>query len=132
MRHPHEQNGDGFVQAGDFIYSSSAPWMGDRPANPSGLLASVNQGATGLSTATGSTVTVTSGGITIDLLFDTAAMAAPASFRAGIVQAATILAGTITDKITVNLIIDYSGPAVALRPVPIAAITKATRPSEPT
>jgi len=30
-------------------------------------------------------------------------------FPAGIQQAATILAGTISDKITVNLIIDYSG-----------------------
>src|SRR6266436_2403304 len=51
----------------------------------------------------------TSGGITINLLFDAAAMAAPASFRAGIEQAAGILAATISDKITVNLIIDYSG-----------------------
>jgi Ca2+-binding RTX toxin-like protein len=47
--------------------------------------------------------------MTIDLLFDAAAMAAPASFRAGIEQAAMILAGTISDKITVNLSIDYSG-----------------------
>ena len=52
---------------------------------------------------------VTSGGLTIDLLFDAAAMAAPASFRAAIVQAATMMSATITDKITVSLEIDYRG-----------------------
>ncbi|WP_291575921.1 NF038122 family metalloprotease [Bradyrhizobium sp.] len=108
MRHPYEQGSDFSVQAGE-IYSTSAPWMAGRPGNPSGQLASVNGGSTGISTSSGSTVTVTSGGITINLLFDDAAMAAPASFRAGIIEAATILAGTITDKITVNIIIDYSG-----------------------
>ena len=41
--------------------------------------------------------------------FDAAAMAAPASFRAGIEQAASILSATITNKITVNINIDYSG-----------------------
>src|ERR1019366_453970 len=51
----------------------------------------------------------TSGGITIDLIFDAAATAAPASFRAGIDQAASTLAATITNKITVNIDIDYSG-----------------------
>src|SRR6266566_1352112 len=49
------------------------------------------------------------GGITINLLFDAAAMAAPASFRAGIEQAAAILSATITNQITVNINIDYSG-----------------------
>src|SRR5260370_27558679 len=34
---------------------------------------------------------MTAGGITINLLFDAAAMAAPASFRAGIQQAASLL-----------------------------------------
>jgi VCBS repeat-containing protein len=59
----------------------------------------------------GSVVAVTSGGggITINLMFDAAAMAAPASFRAGIQQAASILSATITNKITVNINIDYSG-----------------------
>ncbi len=52
---------------------------------------------------------LTSGGITINLLFDAAAMAAPASFRAGIQQAASILTAAISDKITVNIKIDYSG-----------------------
>jgi serralysin len=54
-------------------------------------------------------VATTSGGITINLLFDAAAMAAPASFRAGIRQAASLLTGAISDKITVNIKIDYSG-----------------------
>ena len=52
---------------------------------------------------------MTSGGITINLLFDAAAMAAPASFRAGIQQAASLLTAAISDKITVNIKIDYSG-----------------------
>src|SRR4030088_1545051 len=58
---------------------------------------------------TTSVVAMTSGGITINLLFDAAAMAAPASFRAGIQQAASILTAAISDKITVNVKIDYSG-----------------------
>ena len=52
---------------------------------------------------------VTSGGITINLLFDAAAMAAPASFRSGVQQAVSILGASISDPITVNLKIDYSG-----------------------
>jgi len=52
---------------------------------------------------------MTSGGITINLLFDAAAMAAPASFRAGIQQAASLLTAAISDQITVNIKIDYSG-----------------------
>ena len=59
---------------------------------------------------TGSVVAETSSsGFTINLIFDAAAMAAPASFRAGIEQAASILSATITNKITVNIGIDYSG-----------------------
>ena len=57
----------------------------------------------------GSVVAETSGGLVINLLFDAAAMAAPLSFRQGIEQAAAILSGAISDKITVNLNIDYSG-----------------------
>jgi len=56
----------------------------------------------------GSVVALTSGGITINLIFDAAAMAAPASFRAGIQQAASMLTASISDQITVNLKIDYS------------------------
>ncbi len=51
---------------------------------------------------------MTAGGITINLLFDAAAMAAPASFRAGIQQAASLLTASISDRITVNIKIDYS------------------------
>lgn len=54
-------------------------------------------------------VPITAGGMTINLLFDAAAMAAPAAFRTGIEQAALQLAQIIKDKITVNLTIDYSG-----------------------
>ncbi|WP_316228864.1 NF038122 family metalloprotease [Bradyrhizobium sp. SZCCHNR1070] len=57
----------------------------------------------------GSVVAVTTGGLTINLLFDAAAMAAPAAFRAGIQQAAAILSSAISDHITINLKIDYSG-----------------------
>ena len=71
----------------------------------SGSQTSGSQSGTG-----SSVVAVTSGGITIDLIFDAAAMAAPASFRTGIEQAASlILAAAISDKITVNINIDYSG-----------------------
>src|SRR5271154_5901085 len=48
-------------------------------------------------------------GLTIDLVFDAAAAAAPIAFQQGIEQAAMMLAQTITDKITVNIGIDYSG-----------------------
>jgi serralysin len=69
----------------------------------------LHQDAVAQATVAGSTVAVTMGGITINLLFDAAAMAAPASFRAGVVQAATLLSASITDRITVNLNIDYAG-----------------------
>ena len=70
-------------------------------------MAAVSGSGTG---GTGSAVAETSSsGFTINLIFDAAAMAAPASFRAGIEQAAAILSATITNKITVNLDIDYSG-----------------------
>lgn len=65
-------------------------------------------GATGGSTS-GSVMSVTSGGITINLVLDAAAQAAPASFKNGLQQAVSILAANITDKITVNINIDYSG-----------------------
>jgi serralysin len=54
-------------------------------------------------------VAQTSGGITFNLLFDAAAMAAPQSFRTAIQQAASLLGAAISDKITVNIKIDYSG-----------------------
>jgi Ca2+-binding RTX toxin-like protein len=114
MKHHFGHEEDFFDNAGATIYANFAPWMAGRAGNPSGMLPiafAANQGTapTAGSNLAGSTVSVTTGGITINLLFDAAAMAAPANFRAGIVQAATILAGTISDKITVNLVIDYSG-----------------------
>ncbi|SFI49069.1 NF038122 family metalloprotease [Bradyrhizobium sp. Gha] len=60
-------------------------------------------------TTPGSVVSVTTGGITINLILDAAAQAAPASFKNGLQQAVAILAANITDKITVNINIDYSG-----------------------
>lgn len=72
-------------------------------------IAALANGSTDASATPGSQVAVTSGGITINLLFDNAAMAAPASFRSGIQQAVAILASKITDKITVNIKIDESG-----------------------
>src|SRR5260370_19289817 len=57
----------------------------------------------------GNVVTITSGGITFNLTYDTPAMAVSSSFRATIEQAASLLSSTISDKITVNLNIDISG-----------------------
>ncbi|WP_051383257.1 NF038122 family metalloprotease [Bradyrhizobium sp. WSM3983] len=68
-----------------------------------------SDGSTAITGSSGSVVAVTSNGFTINLIFDAAAMAAPASFRSGIQQAAAILASDLKDKITVNLKIDYSG-----------------------
>jgi hypothetical protein len=80
------------------------------PSAPTPALSNEAVEAEGAQAGPVSLVAETSGGgITINLLFDAAAMAAPASFRAGIEQAASILASTITNKITVNLKIDYSG-----------------------
>ncbi len=90
-----------YTVAGDTIYGTYIP----SDTSSSGG----SSGGSAPGTGPGSVVAETSGGITINLLFDAAAMAAPASFRAGIAQAAAILASTISDKITVNLNIDYSG-----------------------
>src|SRR5215813_874281 len=51
----------------------------------------------------------TSAGLTINLLFDAAAMAAPQSFRDGVTQAMQLICAVVTDHITLNLSIDYSG-----------------------
>src|SRR6266478_2666620 len=51
-------------------------------------------------------VAVTSGGITFNLTFDSAA---PSIFRAGIMQAASLLTAALSDQITVNLSIHYTG-----------------------
>jgi hypothetical protein len=49
------------------------------------------------------------GGMTFHLIYDSAADAAPASFRAGVEAAAKLLSQSIQNQITVNLKIDYSG-----------------------
>src|SRR5713226_4972064 len=120
VRDLHAPFDDGiFSTFGDEIYASFIPSAGNQGGNsvvntvlglsPTPSFWSQGTSSTSTQTVPNSVVTVTSGGITINLLFDAAAMAAPASFRAGIQQAASILAGTISDKITVNLTIDYSG-----------------------
>ncbi len=50
-----------------------------------------------------------SAGLTINLIFDAAAMAAPQSFRDGITAAMQQICAVVTDKITINIQIDYSG-----------------------
>src|SRR2546429_9196045 len=101
---PYVSDDSDFSTSGDAIFASLALWLGDDSGSSQS-----GGGSTSGQNEPNSGVAVTSGGITINLLFDAAAMAAPASFRAGIQQAAGILAGTISDKITVNLVIDYSG-----------------------
>jgi hypothetical protein len=91
-------------------FQTSADGLGgNSPTPPTPALSNEAIEAEAAQAGPTSTVVVTSGGITFDLIFDAAATAAPASFRAGIEQAASILAATITNKITVNLEIDYSG-----------------------
>jgi FG-GAP-like repeat/Calx-beta domain len=106
---------DDFNAVGDEIFATFSPWASwlsdGNPFAPSAMpaLSAAAGGSASVVDDPGSTVAVTSGGITINLIFDAAAMAAPASFRAGIQQAVAILASAISDKITVNLKIDYSG-----------------------
>src|SRR5258708_5931448 len=111
---------DSFLDsAGARIYTRFLPSAGNRGRDPSAstrvdipappALTSEAVQAESAQSGTPTLVAATSGGITINLLFDAAAMAAPASFRAGIQQAASILTGAISDKITVNIKIDYSG-----------------------
>ncbi len=82
----------------------SAPVLPDESAEAMAAVSGSGSGGPGSVVAEAS-----SSGFTINLIFDAAAMAAPAGFRAGIEQAAAILSATITNKITVNLNIDYSG-----------------------
>ena len=96
--------------SGGGIFSNQAPPTPISPVLPDesveAMAAVSGSGAGG----TGSVVAETSSsGFSINLVFDAAAMAAPASFRTGIEQAAAILSETITNKITVNIDIDYSG-----------------------
>src|SRR5260370_24618811 len=116
---PHDPSDDPiFSVAGDAIYASFIPSAGNgggMQISPTSLFSSTGTTTTATQVVSGSTVAVNSGGITIDLLFDAAAMAAPARFRARIQQAASILGASIFDKITVNIQIDYSGTVAAAR-----------------
>ncbi|MEH2487076.1 NF038122 family metalloprotease [Bradyrhizobium sp. AZCC 2230] len=71
---------------------------------PAGSGATISNASTA-----GAVISATSAGIRINLILDAAAQAAPASFKNGLQQAAAILAASITDQITVNINIDYSG-----------------------
>jgi hypothetical protein len=107
--------GDGLSDAAEAFYflPSQATGAGPLAPPPAPLPTEAIEAQTAIAQSgpggPGSVVAETAGGITINLLFDAAAMAAPASFRAGIQQAAAILAANISDKITVNLQIDYRG-----------------------
>jgi len=116
LQAPQTPSGDDdFNVAGGEIFATFSPWaswLSDGSPfapTPTTLLPAVGDGSAGTQGNPDSTVAVTSGGITINLIFDTAAMAAPASFRAGIQQAVAIMTAAISDKITVNIKIDYSG-----------------------
>ena len=105
---------DDFNVVGDEIFATFSPWASwlsdGNPFAPSAIPALATQAGSAATLGDpGSAVAVTSGGITINLIFDAAALAAPASFRAGIQEAVAILAAAISDKITVNIKIDYSG-----------------------
>jgi serralysin len=111
---------DGFLNAaGDEVYTNFFHRAGNSRGSPPASIpveilappALTSEAVLSSSAQSGPTsaLAMTTGGITINLLFDAAAMAAPASFRAGIQQAASILTATISDKITVNIKIDYSG-----------------------
>src|SRR6201991_14819 len=111
---PDQQDDDDFNVIGGEIFASFSPWaswLGDgNPFAPTAIPSlSTEAGGTASLGDPSAFVPVTSGGITINLIYDAAALAAPSSFRAGIQQAVAILAAAISDKITVNIKIDYSG-----------------------
>src|SRR4051795_2784756 len=113
---PSQGEDEDFNAVGGEIFATFSPWASwlndGNPFAPLAmpmLSAAVTGSASTTSIDPGSAVAVTSGGITINLLYDAAALAAPASFRAGIEQAVSILTAAISDKITVNFKIDYSG-----------------------
>ena len=96
--------GPGGISHGPAALTPVAPVPPDESVQATAAVSASGSGGPGSVVAETST-----GGFTINLIFDVAAMAAPASFRTGIEQAAAILSESITDKITVNLNIDYSG-----------------------
>src|SRR6266850_1236933 len=109
-----DSSDDDFSVSGGEIFATFSPWASwlsdGNPFAPTAIpVLSAAAGGSAALGDPGSMVAVTSGGITINLIFSAAALAAPASFRAGIQQAVSILAAAISDKITVNIKIDYSG-----------------------
>src|SRR5260221_2975354 len=126
---PQDPSDSFFLGAGDDVdpifLASAANFGGNSlalvpPKIPTPALSSEAVAAENVQSGPVSVVAETSGGITINLQFDAAAMAAPASFRAGIQQAASILTAAISDKITVNIKIDYSGTVGGTSAVPHA------------
>ncbi len=95
-----------FSAPGDEGYPNYWLSSGEDGGNPIAVNARIGSPPTPAPANAGTLVVVYSGGITFDLLFDAGA---PASFKAGIVQAASMLSAAIFDKITVNLNIHYSG-----------------------
>ena len=88
----------------------SSSGVADAPASPAAELDGV--GVVGPAAAEADTVSVQTSasagaGLVINLEFDANALAAPASFRAGIEAAAAILEAAITDPITVNVAVGY-------------------------
>ena len=99
-----------FSSFGGGTPASSTPPLPVAPVLPDESVEAIAAVSGSGSGGVGSVIAETSSsGFTINLLFDAAAMAAPASFRTGIEQATAILSATITNKITVNINIDYSG-----------------------
>jgi hypothetical protein len=124
MKHLSDDSSS-FADSSDFVFAtppaqSASTVVGGTPAPGLGgpidvpqeeLQAEAAFAASGTG-GTGSVVTVggaTSAGLTINLMFDAAAMAAPQSFRDGITQAMQLICGVVTDHITLNIQIDYSG-----------------------
>ena len=104
---PASSNGGGIGAPLNNPPPVSTPLAPILPAESVEAAAAVSASGTG---GPGSVVAETSSsGFTINLVFDAAAMAAPASFRSGIEQAASILSATIANKINININIDYSG-----------------------
>jgi hypothetical protein len=109
-----DSSDDDFNVIGGEIFATFSPWASwlsdGNPFAPTALPSlSIQAGGSAALGDPDSMVAVTSGGITINLIFSAAALAAPASFRAGIQQAVSILAAAISDQITVNIKIDYNG-----------------------
>ena len=78
---------------------------GNFTANSFGVVADGN----GTAVVANNTVSISEGWLTINLNFEGSTKSAPASFIQGVEAAATILASTISEKITFNVNIAYSG-----------------------